>query len=42
MAVIPDFKRATLIAFLKQHVEAGSTISTDGLKSFTELPQAGF
>jgi transposase-like protein len=42
MAVIPDFKSATLIDFLKQNVEAGSTVYTDGLKSFTGLPEAGF
>ena len=42
MAVIPDFKSATLIAFLRQNVEAGSTVYTDGLKSFTGLPEAGF
>ena len=42
MAVIPDFRSATLIAFLKQNVEAGSTVYTDGLKSFTGLPEAGF
>lgn len=37
MAVIPDFKRATLIGFLKQNVALGSTVYTDGLKSFTGL-----
>ena len=42
MAVIPDFKSATLIAFLKQNVEKDSTVYTDGLKSFTGLPEAGF
>src|SRR6202045_135558 len=42
MAVIPDFKSGTLIAFLKQNVAAGSTVYTDGLKSFTGLPEAGF
>ena len=42
MAVIPDFKSTTLIAFLKQNVEAGSAVYTDGLKSFTGLPEAGF
>ena len=42
MAVIPDFKSTTLIAFLKQNVAVGSTICTDGLKSFTGLPAAGF
>jgi hypothetical protein len=31
MAVIPDFKNATLVAFLKQNVASGSTVYTDGL-----------
>lgn len=42
MEVIPDFKSATLITFLKQNVESGSTVYTDGLKSFTGLREAGF
>jgi transposase-like protein len=42
MAVIPDFKAATLNAFLKQNVAPGSTLYTDGLKSFTGLQEAGF
>ena len=42
MAVIPDFKAATLTAFIKQHVTPGSTIYTDGLKQFNGLPVAGF
>src|ERR1700704_4543878 len=42
MAVIPDFKAATLTAFLKQNVAPGSTLYTDGLKSFTGLQEAGF
>jgi len=42
MAVIPDFKGATLLAFLKDNVEPGSTVYTDGLKSFTGLQEAGF
>jgi transposase-like protein len=42
MAVIPDFKAATLTAFLKQNVATGSTLFTDGLKSFTGLQEAGF
>ena len=42
MKVIPDFKSSTLIAFLKQNVEPGSTVHTDGLKSFTGLREAGF
>jgi transposase-like protein len=42
MAVIPDFKATTLTAFIKQHIASGSTIYTDGLKSFTGLPAAGY
>jgi len=42
MAVIPDFKSSTLIAFLKQNVETGSIVFTDGLKSFTGLHEAGY
>jgi transposase-like protein len=42
MAVIPDFKATRLTGFIKQHVAPGSTIYTDGLKSFTGLPVAGF
>jgi transposase-like protein len=42
MAEIPDFKSSTLIAFLKQNVEAGSIVYTDGLKSFTGLHEAGY
>ena len=42
MAVIPDFKSLTLNAFVQQNVAPGSTIYTDGLKSFTGFEQAGF
>ena len=42
MAVIPDFKRTTLTTFLRQNVAPGSTIYTDGLKSFSGLQEAGF
>jgi transposase-like protein len=42
MAVIPDFKGGTLLAFLKQNVAPGSTVYTDGLKSFSGLQEAGF
>jgi len=42
MKVIADFKSATLMGFLKQNVESGSTVHTDGLKSFTGLQHAGF
>ena len=38
MAVIPDFKATTLMAFIEQQVAPGSTIYTDGLKQFTGLP----
>lgn len=41
MAVVPDFKQTTMLAFVKQHVAPGSTVYTDGLKSFTDLPAAG-
>ena len=40
--VIPDFKNATLLGFLKENVVLGSTVNTDGLKSFAGLQQAGF
>jgi transposase-like protein len=42
MAVIPDFKDTTLIAFLKQNVAPGTTVYTDGLKTFSGLREAGF
>ena len=42
MSVIPDFKTSTIIPFLKRNVAPGSTIYTDGLKSFAGLVEAGF
>jgi transposase-like protein len=42
MKVIPDFKSRTIIPFLQQNVAPGSTIYTDGLKSFEGLTGAGF
>jgi transposase-like protein len=42
MAVIPDFRKETLLGFLNDNVELGSTVYTDGLKSFTGLKEAGF
>ena len=42
MRVIPDFKARTIIPFLTQNVAPGSTIYTDGLKSFAGLAEAGF
>ena len=42
MAVIPDFKASTLLAFITQQIAPGATIYTDGLKPFTGLQAAGF
>jgi transposase-like protein len=42
MAVIPDFKSTTFLAFLKQNVAPDTIVYTDGLKSFTGFEQAGF
>lgn len=42
MEVIPDFKAATLLAFLKRHVAPGATVYTDGLKSYVGLQEAGY
>lgn len=41
MAVIPNFKQTTMIAFVKQHVSPQSTVHTDGLKGFEDLQAAG-
>src|SRR6266571_4040514 len=40
--VIRDFKAATIIPFLTKNIAPGSTIYTDGLKSFADLAEAGF
>ena len=42
MAVIPDFRKATITRFLTQNVATGLTIYTDGLKSFAGLEEVGF
>jgi len=42
MSVIPDFKAMTIIPFLHQNISPGSTVYTDGLKSFESLTRAGF
>ena len=42
MRLIPDFKAATIIPFLTKNIAPGSTIYTDGLKSFADLAEAGF
>jgi transposase-like protein len=42
MSAIPDFKASTIIPILRRNIAAGSTIYTDGLKSFAGLTEAGF
>jgi hypothetical protein len=42
MAVIPDFRATTINGFITQNVAPGSTIHTDGLKSFAGLQELGF
>ena len=42
MQVIPDFKSSTIIPLLSRNIAPGSTIYTDGLKSFGGLKEAGF
>jgi transposase-like protein len=42
MNVIPDFKASTILPVLTRNVAPGSTIYTDGLKSFAGLAEAGF
>src|SRR5207245_11064509 len=42
MAVIPDFRATTISSFITQNVAPGSTIHTDGLKSFAGLQEIGF
>lgn len=42
MEVIPDFKAATLLSFLKKHVAQGAIVYTDGLKSYVGLQEAGY
>ena len=37
MSVIPDFKQTTMLAFVMQHVAPGSTVYSDGLKSFSTV-----
>jgi transposase-like protein len=41
MAVIPDFKHTTMVQFIRQHITAGSTVYTDGLKGYEGLHGAG-
>jgi len=41
MAVIPDFKQTTILAFVQQHIAPASTIYTDALKSYGGFEAAG-
>jgi transposase-like protein len=41
MAIVPDFKQTTMLAFVQQHVAPGSTVYTGGLKSYGGLHAAG-
>lgn len=41
MAVVPNFKRTTMIDFVQQNVAPGSTVYTDGLQGFEGIPTAG-
>jgi len=41
MAVVPDFKQTTMLAFVTQHVAPGATVYTDGLKTFPAIQAAG-
>lgn len=40
MAVVRDFKQATMVEFVKQHVAPGSTVYSDGLKGFEGVQAA--
>ena len=42
MNVISDFKAGTIIPLLTRNIAPGSTLYTDGLKSFDGLKEAGF
>jgi transposase-like protein len=42
MNVIPDFKAGTIIPIIVRNVAPGSTLYTDGLKSYAGLVEAGF
>lgn len=39
MQVIPDIKGKTLVEFAKQHIEPGSTISSDAYRSYNALAE---
>ena len=41
MAVVRNFKKKTMIDFVKQNIAPGSTVYTDGLQGFEGIPKAG-
>jgi transposase-like protein len=42
MEVIPDFAGATMLEFVTRNITAGTTVYTDGLKSFKGLTAVGY
>lgn len=40
--VIPDVKSATLMGHITEHVAPGTTVSTDELRSYNDLPDYGY
>ena len=42
LRVIPNITQNTLLAFVQENVEEGSTVKTDELKSYKPLEQAGY
>jgi transposase-like protein len=42
MAPLADFSSATSVAFIKENVEAGATVITDGLNAYRALPGHGY
>jgi transposase-like protein len=42
MAPLADFSSATLVAFIKENVEPGATVITDGLNAYRALPGHGY
>jgi len=42
MSVVPDAGKETLQGFIKENIEPGSSIITDGWASYISLPQAGY
>ena len=42
LAMLPDVSAESLRAFIRQSVEPGSTVRTDGLKSYGDIPSDGY